>query len=227
MEIEKDYFPLSEIVKRWSIPEEDLVYLAENNQLRLSIRVFDMPLEFGDYDEDIDGARFRVPHEQRHFSGLLDLHAGDVFHLYRSGEAHLNEFRHDRTGYAGLMYDHAPIYVVIGDLLLRRDERDRFELKLGFRAPGTKQEAPTFIHSRDYKEVRCRGHLFQLGAIQSSVVRALHQAALAGQPWQSGKKILTSADSKCMRMADVFKSKTTWRQLIKSDGRGNYRLNIE
>jgi hypothetical protein len=186
-----------------------------------------MPLEFGDYDEDIDGARFRVPHEQRHFSGLLDLHAGDVFHLYRSGEAHLIEFRHDITGYAGLMYDHAPIYVVIGDLLLRRDERDRFELKSGFRAPGTKQEAPTFIHSRDFKEVRCRGHLFQLGAIQSSVVRALHQAALAGQPWQSGKRILTSADSKCMRMADVFKSKTSWRQLIKSDGRGNYRLNID
>ena len=60
MEIEKDYFPLAEIVKRWSIPEEDLVYLAENNQLRLSIRVFDLPLEFGDYEEDSDGARFRA-----------------------------------------------------------------------------------------------------------------------------------------------------------------------
>ena len=227
MEIEKDYFPLAEIVKRWSISEEDLVYLAENNQLRLSIRVFDMPLEFGDYEEDIDGARFRVPHEQRHFSGLLDLHAGDVFQLYRSGEAQLNEFRHDRTGYATLICERAPIYVVIGDLLLRRDERDRFELKSGFQVPGAKQEGATFLHSRDYKEVRCRGYLFQLGAIQSSVVRALHQAALAGQPWQSGKKILTSADSKCMRMADVFKSKTTWRQLIKSDGRGNYRLNID
>ena len=227
MEIEKDYFPLGEIIKRWSIQEEDLVYLAENNQLRLSIRVFDMPLEFGDYEEDIDGARFRVPYEQRHFSGLLDLHASDVFHLYRSGETHLNEFRQERTGYASLIYEHAPIYVVIGDLLLRRNERDRFELKSGFRSPGSKQGGPTFLHSRDYKEVRCRGHLFQLGAIQSSVVRALHQAALAGQPWQSGKKILTSADSKCMRMADVFKSKAAWRQLIKSDGRGNYRLNID
>lgn len=227
MEIEKDYFPLAEIVKRWSIQEEDLVYLAENNQLRFSIRVFNLPLEFGDYEEDIDGARFRVPEEQRYFSGLLDLHAGDVFHLYRSGEAHLNEFRHERTGYATLIYERAPIYVVIGDLLLRRDERDRFELKSGFRAPGSTQEGPTFIHSRDYKEVRCRGHLFQLGAIQSSVVRALHQAALSGQPWQSGKRLLTSADSRSMRMADVFKSKEAWRELIKSDGRGNYRLNID
>ena len=28
-------------------------------------------------------------------------------------------------------------------------------------------------------------------------------------------------------MADVFKSKESWRELIKSDGRGNYRLNID
>jgi hypothetical protein len=227
MEIEKDYFPLPEIIKRWSIQEDDLVYLAENNQLRLSIRVFNLPLEFGDYEEDVDGARFRVPEEQRYFSGLLDLHASDVFQLYRTGEAHLNEFRHARTGYACLMYDHAPIYVVIGDLLLRRDERDCFELQSGFRAAGATQEEPTFLVSRDYKEVRCSGHLFQLGAIQATVVRALHEAALAGQPWQSGKRILSAANSKSMRMADVFKSKETWRELIKSDGRGNYRLNID
>ena len=227
MEIEKDYFPLAEILTRWSVPEEDLVYVAENNQLKLSIRVFNLPLEFGDYEEDTDGARFRIPEEQRYFSGLLDLHASDVFHLYRSGEANLNEFRHERTGYASLIYDHAPIYVVIGDLLLRRDERDRFELKSGFLAAGGKQEEPTFLASRDYKEVRCCGHLFQLGAIQATVVRGLHEAALAGQPWQSGKRVLSSAKSRSMRMADVFKSKETWRELIKSDGRGNYRLNID
>jgi hypothetical protein len=96
MRIEKDYFALSEILRRWSIGEDDLIYLAENNQIRLSIRVFNQFLEFGDYDTDIDGTRFRVPCEERVFSGLLDLHACDVFHLFRCGEAHLNEFRHDR-----------------------------------------------------------------------------------------------------------------------------------
>ena len=49
MQIEKDYFSLPEILQRWSIGEDDLVYLAENNQVRLSIRVFDQFLEFGDY----------------------------------------------------------------------------------------------------------------------------------------------------------------------------------
>ena len=83
MDIEKAYFSLSEVLARWSIAEDDLIYLAENNKLRLSIRVFNLFLEFGDYEENIDGARFHVPEERRHFSGLLDLHACDAFHLFR------------------------------------------------------------------------------------------------------------------------------------------------
>ena len=117
MRIEKEYYSLPEILRRWSIDEDDLIYLAENNQVRLSIRVFNQPLEFGDYDADIDGTRFRVPYEERVFSGLLDLHACDVFHLFRCGEAHLNEFRHDRCGYAAFPETHAPQYVVIDQLI--------------------------------------------------------------------------------------------------------------
>ena len=39
MEIEKAYFTLPEILDRWSISEADLIYLAENDKLRLSVRV--------------------------------------------------------------------------------------------------------------------------------------------------------------------------------------------
>ena len=57
MRIEKEYYSLPEILRRWSVEEDDLIYLAENNQVRLSIRVFNQLLEFGDYDAGIDGAR--------------------------------------------------------------------------------------------------------------------------------------------------------------------------
>lgn len=227
MDIEKAYFSLPEVLERWSIPEDDLVYLAENDQLRLSIRVFDLPLEIGGYEEDSDGARFRVPEEQRYFSGLLDLHACDVFHLFRSGEVRLGEFRSGPSGYACLQDDYAPLYVVIGDLLLRRSERDRYEIKSGFHAGNGSCEDRTFIASRDYKDVRCNGLQFQLGPIQAEVVRALHAAAQSGQPWQSGKQILAAARSKSLKMADVFKSKKNWRELIHSDGRGSYRLRVD
>lgn len=226
MEIEKSYFVLSEILTRWSISEEDLIYLAENDELSLSIRVFGLPLEFGDYEEGEGGRLFRIPTDRQFFSGVVDLHARDVFHLFRSGEAHLSEFRALDADYAAIWGLAEPHYVVIGDLLMRRDERDRYEVKKGFSVGGHMEEQ-AFIASRDYSEVRCNGHRFQLGPIQAAVVRALHRGAQAGKPWQNGKNILSEARSKSLRMSDVFKSKGNWRDLILSDRRGNYRINID
>jgi hypothetical protein len=226
MDIEKAYFTLPEILKRWLITEDDLIYLAENDLLRLSIRVFGLALEFGDYEEIEGGRAFRIPTERRLFNGLVDLHAGDVFHLFRSGEAHLSEFRAPGSDYACLWEAAAPLYVVIGDLLMRRIERDRYEIQSGFSAGGQVEER-TFIVNHDCSEVRCGGHRFRLGPIQAAVVQALYRAAQAGQPWQNGKTILSEARSRSLRMSDVFKSKDNWRDLIRSDRRGNYRLNIE
>ena len=226
MDIEKAYFSVEEILRRWSIPEEDLVYLAENDELRLSIRVYGLPLEFGEFADDGSGRVHRTPTERYCYSGLLDLHASDVFRIYRAGEAYLSEFREGQSDYVTLWGAVDAHYAVIGDLVLRRDERDRFELKAGF-SSGGQPEDRAFIASHDYSEVRCNGCRFQFGPIQAAVVRVLHDRARAGQPWQNGKLILSEAGSKSLRMADVFKSKSNWRALIQSDRRGNYRLGID
>ncbi len=88
MHIDKSYFTLPEILERWQITEADLIYLAENDKLRLSVRVFGVPMEFGDIEEDERGEPYKVPWEQSYHSGLLDLHARDVFQLFRCGEVH-------------------------------------------------------------------------------------------------------------------------------------------
>ena len=129
MQIDKSYFTLPEILERWQITEADLIYLAENDKLRLSVRVFGAPMEFGDIEEDDRGQPYRVPWEQSYYSGLLDLHARDVFQLFRCGEVHLESFRTPRADYAETWGDAKPVLVMIGDLLLRRDERDRFEVE--------------------------------------------------------------------------------------------------
>ena len=227
MHIEKSYFTLPEVLDRWQITEADLIYLAENDRLRLSVRVFGVPMEFGDIEETPHGETFRIPWEQTRYSGLLDLHACDVFQLFRCGELHLSAFRAVSADYATTSDDAQPVFVLIGDLLLKREERDRFEIATGFLAGDHAGEAPTFIHSADYQEVRCDGDNFKLGPIQAEVVRALHAAALAGEPWQNGKAILYGAGSRSLRMADVFKSQANWRRLIRSDRRGGYRLNID
>lgn len=227
MRIEKDYFALPEILERWSIAEDDLIYLAENDIVRFSIRVFNLPLEFGDHAADADGPVVNGPREERRFSGLLDLHASDVFHLFRAGEAALREFRQEKSGCACVVAGQAEISTVIGDLLMRRGERDRYEIETGFHAGRGEAPEQTFIYAKGYREVRCRGRRFQLGAIQAEIVGVLHKAAEAGQPWRNGKEMLTAVGSRSLKMVDVFKSKEDWRELIQSDGRGNYRLRVQ
>jgi hypothetical protein len=72
--------------------------------------------------------------------------------------------------------------------------------------------------------VMLRGVEFRLGPIRREVVRKLHEASRTDQPWVSGKLLLPDPTS---RMVDTFKSlKPSWRLLIESDRRGNYRLNL-
>jgi hypothetical protein len=83
--------------------------------------------------------------------------------------------------------------------------------------------ATEFWHSPTYDVVRLRGVEFRLGPIRSEVVQKLHEASKTNRPWVSGKRLLGSGK----RMVDTFKSlKPSWRLLIESDGRGNYRLNL-
>jgi hypothetical protein len=75
--------------------------------------------------------------------------------------------------------------------VLRREERDRFEAATGFGGASGLKPAGGFHASADYHSVRCNGHEFRLGPIQAQVVRILHAAAKRGDPWQSGKAVLS------------------------------------
>jgi hypothetical protein len=81
-----------------------------------------------------------------------------------------------------------------------------------------------FWHSPTYDVVRLQGVEFRLGPIRREVVRQLHEASKTDRPWVPGKLLLPDATK---RMVDTFKSlKPSWRLLIESDERGNYRLNL-
>ena len=126
MHIDKSYFTLPEILERWQITEADLIYLAENEKLRLSVRVFGVPMEFGDYEEGADGEPCRVPWEQNYYSGLLDLHARDVFQLFRCVEVHLARFRTQRADYAETWGDAQPVLAAFQGRFRKREPLLRF-----------------------------------------------------------------------------------------------------
>ena len=49
--IDKAHFTLEEIEERWQLPHRDVVYLAENGLLKLSVRLFHVRLEWGEFEE--------------------------------------------------------------------------------------------------------------------------------------------------------------------------------
>ena len=227
MRIEKRYFSIEEVMERWRMPERDLGYLAENDELRLSVRVYDLPVEFGQFELYPQGTpTWRVTRTAVH-SGLLDLHAGDAFMLFRCAERNLSDFRLPKGGAVRIASGHEPLLVLLGDLLMRREERDRFEKARGFSGVGICSGQPGLTASSDFRHVCCNGVHFRLGVVQARVVRLLAEASETGTPWQNGKKVLTQARSRSLRMADVFKSQPKWRELIESNGRGHYRLRMD
>jgi hypothetical protein len=221
---DKAYFRLDEIQAQLGLSRGDLAYLVETGQLKTSARVWDVLIEEGVYEQEADGRPFHLPYDRRRFSGLLDLRAKDVYRLLRDQIAVVDAFEAREGEYLDLLQPDDGVEVRLDDLVIRREERDRFEREQGPISPRLNGRA--FLVLGDYKEVMIGGRAFHLGPCQAEVVRLLHEAALAGEPWRYGKSALAAAGSSCTRMADLFKSQQHWRELIASDGRGHYRLAI-
>lgn len=222
--IEKDYFTLPEIMERWAFSRPDIVYLAENGKLRLSVRVFGLGIERGCYEETDDGRWFSCPYERTGFSGVLDIHDHDAFVLFRDGAVEVHAFHAGGNEYITLLDGLPPLTIHPSEILVRKDERDRFEAEeLGSL---TNLRADSLEQSNNYRVVRIGRDVFHLGELQARVIALLHQAAQSDQPWCLGKLLLHDAGSQGTRMVDLFKSKPGWRRLIASNGRGQYRLNI-
>lgn len=86
-----------------------------------------------------------------------------------------------------------------------------------------------FWHTPDYAQVGLEGETFLFtGKVSREVVRILHQAAVAGRPWQSGKATLAKAGSQDAeaKMRNLLGSHPCWGKLLLSDRRGNYSLRI-
>jgi hypothetical protein len=221
---ERAYYGLDEIQARLKLTRRELLYLVENGLLKASARVWDAVIEEGEYDRAADGQTFRLPTDQRRFSGLLDLRPKDAYRLFRDQIAVIDAFDAPEGEYLVVLRPEDGIEVRLDDLVVRRDERDRFERTQRPALP--KLNGHAFKVIGDYKEVIIAGRSFHLGACQAEVVRLLHEAAKTEEPWRYGKAVLATAGSSCTRMADLFKSQRHWRELIASDGRGHYRLAI-
>lgn len=223
--IDKTYYTLDEIQSRWEVPRRDLVYLAENGLLALSVRVYSVHLEHGIQEEETDGRMFRIPEERLWFQGLQDLLPRDAHRLFLNGQAVVHWFAAPPPRYCQVLQPSDGVLVLPEALVVRREERDRLEREQGL-GPTGRAKRPVFFQRQNFREVVLGDETFHLGPKQAQVVRLLYEAASREVPWCPGQELLHAVQSSCSRLSDLFKTKREWRCLIRSDGRGRYRLNV-
>ncbi|NDF11602.1 MAG: hypothetical protein EB060_02140 [Proteobacteria bacterium] len=228
----KKYDRLSSLGKRWTLSQEDIYYAVENGMLRVCVY---MPLRFVERCAVREHKIVFESHEQK--QGFIAVRPEDFFTLCSTGRAKLRIFNSITVeGHILRLALEPPqpdIVVRIHDLVVLREDREKFEAQYeiiplsdvdcdrGCDCPNA-----DFSYTGDYRHVTINGEEFQLGAVQAMIVQQLHDASASMNPWVYGKTLLFIANSRSMKLREVFKSKNEWSKLIVSDGRGQYRLNV-
>jgi hypothetical protein len=90
----------------------------------------------------------------------------------------------------------------------------------------TPPSAKAFRADLTYEHVWIGEQEFSLTRLQAAIVRELHRAALDGHPWVSRERLREAVEFESEKLSHLFRRMPNWRELIRSDRRGNYRLNV-
>ena len=222
---EKRWFRISDVAKRWEIPPSDVEDYALDELLQLSVFVVDLRAEAGICERD-DHRHHHILEDMPILNGPQPLCRATLLSIFRDGLAEVGSFRTERPGgYLRVASHVPPVLVRRDDLIVTREERDRFERVHG---GGTSHQTTIDTwHNDDFTSVRVDNEWHSFGPKQAAVLRLLKAAAETDNPWRDGKRLLDEAGATTMRLIDLFKRKPAWRRLVLADGKGRYRLSPE
>lgn len=236
---DRNYYSLTMAQSRWNVQLEDVHYVIENGLLRSCVHLPMRWMEYGHFE----GEKFIVD-TTKHCHGLVALRAVDTHDIFIKGHNTVTIFEslYENSYLLRLAREpyQKPLKFTIDEVLVLKSDCENFErdhqievchnhgkVKLLRATNGSTNLTPSgWQVSNNYQNIIIEGADYQLGSIQAKVVEQLHSAMQSGKPWLYGKELLYAAGSTCPRMRDVFKSQPEWKQLIKSDGRGYYALNL-
>lgn len=227
----KAYDRLHTLWKRWNLSEEDVYYAVENDMLRTCVW---LPLRL--MERGVINSRKFIFEQYEPKQGFIGVRTEDFRRLHSTGRAKLRIFRSTENDGQILRLAYEPpqpaIMVRLSDLVVLQEDRTKFEetYNISLSIPPLPVSAPEkndrFYFSNDYRHVMLYGQSFHLGDVQARIVELLHDAAQSRQPWVHGKTLIYESGSRAVRVRDIFKHKDGWRNLISSNDRGYYRLNL-
>lgn len=221
---QKRWFRIAEVAKRWSLATSDLEDYALDEMLQLSVFVVDLPAEMGSWEGNRPGEG-PLLQDLPILNGPQPLLRSNLLAIFRDEQAEVRAFRSQQPNtYMHIRSDVTAIVVRRDDLIVTREERDRFEREHGASAPIDALPDAEFAHNEDFTKVRVAGQWHSFGPKQAAVLRLLKLASEGDDPWRDGKRLLGDVGATTLRLADLFKRRPVWRQLVQADGKGCYRF---
>jgi hypothetical protein len=224
---QKNYFFVPEVADRWGASTEDIGYFAFDGKIRLCAMVINLHVRIGYYEESEQDGSFFVPTDYTVLNGPQVILPEDIWPLLKDRISTITRFwKPDGGGVIEVDEGVAPLRLSLHQLLITRDERDRFEKQHDLSVTETEnKQRILFTHNPTYSEVNMNGERYRFGAAQASVIRELHAAYQRGEMWLNQQSLLEGC-AKSTRLVDLFKSQPNWRSLFVFDGRGSCRLNL-
>lgn len=180
---------------RWGVPQADILGSGAEGELEMAIYADELSLFCGKFIKQGNG------HDQktgavRFHCGILPLRTEDVEKVVIHGFVETRRFR-PRPGedFRELDSDQPSRRIEIKDLVVAWDKAMAFERDSKFNVRETMERRSIInpqtyydlvVADSQYKVVSLGPTHWNLGQLQSQIVRMLHQASLTDQPWVSG-----------------------------------------
>ncbi len=215
----KKYYTLDEMTAAWDLPDPDLRYAVENGLLTLSARIVGLYMNVGGYEVTPEGERFAILFGNRHMNELVDLCGRDAHTVFRNGSVASRRFCLPGDEYAELAREEDVICLQRGDILVRQEERLRFEeSELGI--------SGAVGNDIDFRHFEFDGVFWDFTEMQSRALKFLFDCARNGAPEQHYPDILNAASSASSKLGHLFSSRPYWTRIVKksSGHRGWYLM---
>ncbi|MDX1950290.1 MAG: hypothetical protein SFT90_07335 [Rickettsiales bacterium] len=226
------FYTIDEVATEWNVPSSTITKAILSSNLLCHFWL-DKVVVYHFTEED-EGNTSRVSKNLKSINGYMPMYEEDCRILFKQKQIALRRFRGNNCNeYYWLPQRAVDVFVQPDDLVILREEKERFEELHELKPKKSKlvsslniDSKNSFEFSADFREVKINGEYFGLGEMQANIVKYLYEASKTDLPWVNGKKLLQNVNSNSFVMRDVFKSHSNWKNLILSDGKGRYRLNI-
>jgi len=208
------FLGIEDLAQRWKCRESTIEALAETDKLKFYVRPAALEI-----------ALVNTPAET--YNSLLEtlsrMHIDHryIYLMFNDKEHKIEIARIGDIDVRKILSN--PLRVGFFDLIIPITQVESFEFAHG---TVSQTDYDFRILSDDFTRFIWHGREYRFGEYQAKAIKRLWQAREAGQPWVYGKIILRDIGSSCERIKSLFSHNKYWRNIIKSDTKGKYSLNL-